>query len=437
MTARGELEARPADVLLYALMQRYGDLAISAVIDLRRSFEAADLERAFAATLADFPVLGCRYRPGFTKDRWLPVVAPLSEAVICETSADWEGRADHWLRVPVVPERDRQLRVVALEHEGRTRLIVTVMHLAVDGAGVAAVGHVFGAHLYGLPPALPIDRRRGLRQSLDGLGPAALLGAPGGLVRALVAAAALVTARPRARDFTADAGAPASWRHVTLSAASIARVHARLGRKASMNDVLVAALSRAVARRLEGGRPLVFYTMDLRRYGSAARFVAANVSSVLVARLPASALGSLEEAVKALSPRSARQRRGLDGPSMLLAPLALARLLPHGLARAIYLAAAPEILEVPMRRGVLITNVGRIDRGLAAFDADLEQIRIVGPNVRNLGAPLIVAYGHRGALHLSIYGSPGLGALANAELEADLCEALGVDDVGAVRETTP
>src|SRR5207253_27840 len=55
--------AEPTDAGLFGSMPRYGDLGIHAVIDLRRSFSRAELERAVEAATGDFPIRGCRYEP--------------------------------------------------------------------------------------------------------------------------------------------------------------------------------------------------------------------------------------------------------------------------------------------------------------------------------------------------------------------------------------
>jgi len=73
-----EIQAELADVGLYGSMDRYGDLGIHAVIDLRRTFSRAELEGAMQAAIAAFPVLGRRYAAGFWRDRWEEVEGPLS-----------------------------------------------------------------------------------------------------------------------------------------------------------------------------------------------------------------------------------------------------------------------------------------------------------------------------------------------------------------------
>ena len=71
-----------------------------------------------------------------------------------------------------------------------------------------------------------------------------------------------------------------------------------------------------------------------------------------------------------------------------------------------------------------MTNVGRIDDGVAAFGDAIERVRIVGPNIRGVSVPAIVAYGFRGELHLELFAPPGLGEGALDELERELRDAL-------------
>ena len=139
--------------------------------------------------------------------------------------------------------------------------------------------------------------------------------------------------------------------------------------------------------------------------------------------MPREALANLETAARAAADVTARDRRELAGPAFLLGPYALAAGVPHGLARGLVRLLSPAMVDLPLDRGLLVTNVGRIDDGLTAFGDDLEHVRIIGPSIRNMPVPVVVAFGFRGALHLELFAGPGLGAGALDEMEREIHEA--------------
>jgi NRPS condensation-like uncharacterized protein len=217
----------------------------------------------------------------------------------------------------------------------------------------------------------------------------------------------------------------ASWQHLVVAADQVARIKASCGAHgASVNDALIAALARVSAARSSGGPLAVTYTMNLRRYAASPRLTAANTSSILTAIVPRAAIADLAATAGAVAAITARQQRGLAGPAFLVAPLALGAALPHAFTRRITRWLQPLLVDMPLSRGLLVTNVGRLDDGLAVFGDDLEAVRVIGPNIDGVSCPVVVAYGFRGELHLELYAPPGLGAEALEELEAELRDAL-------------
>jgi len=418
--------AQLADVGLYESMSRYGDLCIHAVIDLRREFSRDQLERAAAATIADFPVLGRAYEPRFWRDRWRRVDRPVSEIVhVVDDPVDLEAETAAWARRPILSTRERPLRLVSMRRSQGSRLILSVMHLAVDGGGAAAVGHVLGSHLYGVRPSAPVDARRGVRSALDRLRWLHVPVLARDVARSLAQPLSTFAAARRERAYPTGGAREASWRYVVLSAADLARIKARCREHgASVNDALIAALARIGADRSSGGSVAVLYTMDLRRYASWPRLTAANTSSILTAIVPRHAIGDLARTAGAVATITSRHRRGLDGPAFLVAPLALGAAAPHAFARRITRWLHPLLVDLPLSRGFLVTNVGRIDDGLAAFGDDIEALRVIGPNIEGVQVPAVIAYGFRGELHLELYAAPGLAVEALDDLEAELRGAL-------------
>ncbi len=420
------IPAELADVGLFGSMHRYGDLGMNIVIDLRRSFSRADLERAMQGAIDAFPVFGRRYAPGFWRDQWQTVDKPLADAVhVIEEPGDLERATAAWARRAIDSAQDRPLRLVLLRRGNGSRLIMTITHLSADGGGVAAVGHVLGAHLYGVPVQAPVDARRSVSSALDGL---RWLHLP--ILARDVAAAFLIPLRTlrasrRERRFPRDSSTEACWRHLVIPAADVERLKARCRPvKASVNDALIAALARVAAARSSRGPLAVMYTMDLRRYAGSQRLTAANTSSIMSVIVPREDVTDFASTAGAVAKITGRQRRSLVGPAFLIAPTALAFGAPHAWVRRAVKLLHPVLVDMPLDRGLIFTNVGRIDHGLAAFGDDVLDVQIIGPNVIGIDAPAVVAFGFRGALHLELFGAPGLAASGLRELENEILFAL-------------
>lgn len=411
------------DVALFGAMERYGDLCMTAVIDLERAFDRATIERAVQRTIDAFPVLGARYERNWWRDRWVPIDGPATDVVHFEPNGDLEARTEAWVRAPIDPTRERPIRVVALERPEGMRLVLSLLHIAVDGAGVAAVGHVFGAHLYGVAPALPTGGSRGLLGALGGLSWFHLPVLARGMASAALRPLLHWLAAPRTSPYPSDPAAPAAWRTTVIPREEMEQTRARCG-GATVNDVLVAAFARVAAKRSRERNVVVNYTIDLRRYGKEARLVAANRSSVMSVILPRECLGTLESAVLAAKEATRRDRDGLYGPALVLGPTLLGAVTPHAVARGLIPLVGTAAVDVPLDRGMAFTNVGRIDDGLRAFGDDIENIRIIGPRTTGTVIPVVVAFGFRGALHLEMYVGPGIGPRVLELIETELLDAM-------------
>lgn len=428
------LSAELTDVGLFGSMERFGDLCIHVVIDVRRAFSRGALERAAAAAIEAFPVLGCRYEPGFFRDRWMPVSEPVSSMVhVVEGATDVEAETLAWIAREIPLTRERPFRMVSVSFGGTSqegsRLLLSISHLAVDGAGIAAVGHVIGASLYGFAPGLPPDARRSLRSTLGGLRLWHLPVLARDLAEQLIQPFINMGAAPRERPYPISTSERPSVRRVVVGQGDLARLKTTLGEHgASVNDILIAALARvSAARSRTSPRPVVvLYTMDLRRYAGEPKLRAANISSIMTAVVPREATADLASAARAVSRVTARHRRSLAGPAFLMLPLLMAFGLPHGLVRRMTGPMHAIAIDLPLDRGLLMTNVGKLDDGLRAFGGDLVDLRIVGPNVRGVSVPVIVAYGLQGELHLELFAPPGLAEEAVIDLEREILLALGL-----------
>lgn len=418
------LNAELVDAGIFGSMPRYGDLSIHGVVDLRRSFSRAEIERAVDATIAAFPVLGRRYELGFWRDRWVKVDGPVSDVVhTVDDPGDLEAETIAWTRRPLVATRDRPLRIVSLRRGEGSRLILSLLHLAVDGAGMAAVGHALGAHLYGVPPSAPLDRRRDVASVLERLRWYHLPVLAKDVATTLLQPLRTRAAAKRDRHFPSSDSRETSFRHLVISAEELAKIRARCG-GASVNDALIAALARVSGGRSSGGPVAVLYTMDLRRYMASPRFTTANTSSILTAVVPRGALGDLSRAARAVAAITAGHRRGLAGPAFVLTPLLMGIGSPHAVVRRLVRGIHPVAVDLPLSRGMLVTNVGKIDDGLGALAADIEDLRVIGPNVAGIPIPAVVAFGFRGRLHVELFAPAGVAEEALDELARELRDAL-------------
>ncbi len=385
-----------------------------------------------------FPVLGSRYAPDFWRDRWEKVDGPVSDAVhVIDDPGDLQAATARWARRPIDSTRERPLRLVLLRNGTGARLIMSITHLSTDGAGAAAVGHVLGAHLYGVPTQAPVDARRSVRSALAGL---SLVHLPV-LVRDLATAFTMplqtLRATPREQSFPRDSSEQPNWRHFVISAAAVEQLKTR-GKpvKASINDLLIAALARVSRDRSTRGPLAVMYTMDLRRYAGSPRLTAANTSSIMTVLVQREDVTDLATTARAVAKITARQQRSLEGPAFLVTPTALTMGAPHAWVRRAVKWLHPVFLDFPLERCLIFTNVGKIDHGLTAFGEDVEDVHIIGPNVKGLQTPAIVAFGFRGALHLEIFGAPGLASSGLLDLENELLLGLELSR-DSLRATAP
>ncbi len=409
------LAAQILDVALFGAARRYGSLGFHATIDLRRSFSREQLERAVRATIEDFPVLGCRYEPRFWRDQWVRAAEPVSEMVhINATDEDIETQTRAWVDRPLDVVRSRPLRIVSCQRPAGSRLVISIAHTAVDGGGAMAIAQVLGSHLYGVRPPYPVEKRRDIGPAFERLRWYHLPVLAADIAKTLAQPLEMARVPPRERGFgsagpgTDGAGKP-YWRQLVVTAEQLGRFKKRCkAQGASVNDGLVAALARVAASRSSRGPVAVLYTMDLRRYLKRPRLIATNFSAMLTAFVPRRKLGSLDTTLTAVSKVTTGHRKRFDGLAMVLTGAAMLASAPHRLAHWIVRGASQIVVELPSSRALMLSNVGRLDEGLAAFGQDIEDLAIIGPDMKNVAVPTVVAFGFRGQLRLLLYGAPGI-----------------------------
>jgi NRPS condensation-like uncharacterized protein len=305
--------------------------------------------------------------------------------------------ADHW-----------PWRVTQLVGADRSRLVITLLHQAGDGASLLAVTKELGLLLMRpdeeRPPAPP---ERGLDLLARGKGLADLF--------RLLPALTREAFQPLAVPFIARTAPP--YRHPVAGAAPtfvVREVTAEVGPGSALrdlcrelgctvNDALVAAVAVLIGQISERGRIGAFFTANLRRYLDDDRPRVANLSSFDLVILARHRVNSLAEAMLEVSRRIRRKKRRIPGLVLVLGSAVLGAPIPFGLARAL-----GRLLSSGMRhlatRGVMVTNIGPMDHALAPFGERVTAASVIGPFLHGHQIPIITATSFRGRLSLAVNG---------------------------------
>jgi len=417
------LPATTSDVVLVAAAHAVGVLTHHALVDLAHDLDDDALLRAVERTLADIPVLGCRYVHGQLRDRWEGVSHPVEEDVHIERVPEVEAATHSWIERRLTPEGGRQLRIVLLRHPDGSRLLISLTHAAVDGAGSMAVAATLGAHLTGRPQ-LPVEARRSLMLPISGLPLKAKAWLPFAVVKETLHPLRMMK-QPAHEAFTGRG--PAGWVDLVLDVDETTELKARTKRSGgTVNDALVTALARVAADHVRGDKVWVAYTVNFRRYlGPPPRLLAGNLSGVATVALERS-LAHGPDALPAVVRQTRRHLHRLSALGHLLGLASPVRLLPHPLAHQLVPWMSHLLLRPGLRRGLIVTNVGRIDAGIGAFGDLIKDLRIIGPSADRAPIPTVAAFGLKGRLHLHVHAATGqeaAGALGR-ELHAALQAAL-------------
>jgi NRPS condensation-like uncharacterized protein len=427
-TSQRAIRGEMADALIRGMADRCGHLHLHLVVDLRRGFTETALEAAVAGLIDDYPVLGCRYVPHPWRDRWEPWGGEVGGLISRE-------RVDGPLEVATARHVDRPFeleatppfRVAFLEHGAGCRLMLSVHHMVADGGGLKAMANDVAARLSGVAPDPRPGCARGFGEALRAIRARDLPRL--GLEAAREALRPLSMLRVHALDrrFERDAlGVMPRWRTVSLRDAEAARFADRCrGVGATLNDGLVATVARLAAARGHRGPVAAAYTIDLRRHLAAPRALVTNLHAVAVVTARRDALASPEAAIRAISKAIGEQKRRLFGLSYVALPALAFGWLPHGLLRRASGIVVDRLLA-PMRRALALTNIGALDRALAPFGADACDASILGPFVRGLDAPVVVATGFKGSLTLHVCAAGHVAVTALDEVAAGLGDELAL-----------
>jgi NRPS condensation-like uncharacterized protein len=400
------------DAAFFAGRRSIGDVQLHMVVDLAEPFSVEELTRAATATEATFPILGCRYVPGWWRDRW--VVDPdLPSAVEAGRADDsLEDATTGLVRRAMDPCEVRPWRVVQLHSGDECRLVISVAHMLADANGALVVVRELARNLAGEDTTVPWQDRpmdRGMGQLLRSI---RLRDLPTLLRQAahesLLPLRYLRLARP-AEPWPSNADRSGRELFRTISAAvgegSPMRVRCRrLG--CTVNDALVATLAllnRALFGRGDVGN---VFTVNLRTLLADDRPRIANLSGLAMVHLPRDRVTDLDATVGEVSRRIGQMKRRFAGLPPLIVNFSMAWMLPHALARVfvgMWLRWAMAVLD----RGLTVTNIGAMDPYLAPLGDRAVGASMIGPFLHTMGAPVITAAGFRDRLTLQVAGFDG------------------------------
>ena len=414
------------DAALFGVHMAVGHMHLHVVLDLAEPFSRGQVVRAVQETVDALGILGCRYVPGWWRDRWEPQPRISADDVVEVV----EGDADEALRAlplrPLDPTWDWPWRVSIMPCEHGQRLVVTLLHAVADGAGALAVTGELAARLAGRT-GTGISGDRGFGQLLRSLRlrdlPHLLLGCLQEFGRPLLLPLLNKTALREVRP--APARARQAFRTVVVGVGQGSAVRTLCARvDCTVNDVLVASL--ALLNASLGPTALLgnYFTVDLRRYLTDAGPRVCNLSGVDSVILKRSAARNLETAARAVGRRTERMKRQAVGLTFATLPAVAFMALPHAVVRA-FAAAWGRWTSRLLTRGLVVTNIGAMDRYVEPLGDNLLAASVLGPFGRGPPVPIITATGFRGRLTLQINGFDSIESDELDRVARELSEILG------------
>jgi len=401
-------------VLLHGTERDFPHVHLHVCVDLDRVFARGALEEAVRRAIEAFPVLGCRYRASWWRDRWLPWEGDVAELVHVEQTDDVEAAT----RVQVARRFDHTTaptwRLASLERDGGSRLIVSLHHMTGDGGGVKALANVVVSALCGVAPHPPTTMSRSMLAPAWSLRLRDLPVLALEFLREGLQPLSILRVR-RLRPLPRGGGDPEpDWRTVTSA------IHRTEG--ATINDGMVATVARLAAKLADRGPVAAGYTIDLRRYLPPSSRIT-NLHGVALVVVPRDRLEDPEGALRAVAERIGVQKRRLPGLAYTLLPLLLIGWLPHGLLRRVGRLVLNTILG-NLNRALAVTNIGSLDETLAPLGESATAASIVGPFVHGLPVPVITATGFRDELTFHVQATGALAPRALDELAGELEQGL-------------
>ncbi len=421
------------DAALNGVTAAVGQMQLHVLLDLAEPFTREQVEAAVAGTVASFPVMGCRYEHGWWRDRWVPMTEVAATDVVEELGGDLDEVMEELPRRALEPAAGWPWRVAMIRRDPGQRLVLTVVHDLADGAGVLAVTREFVSQLTGggsIAGEGAMDRGYGqLLRSLR------LVDLPylviGGIAEAMTPLLVPLLGPIRLR--TAEP-APAVPRPVFRTVSSgvgegspVRALCEEVG--CTVNDVLLASLALLNASLSGSGRLGNFFTVNLRRHLADDAPRVSNLSGVDSVILPRDVAGSLPEAAVAVARRTQRMKRRLVGFAFSAMPALTLMICPHAVVRGVA-AFWGRYTSLLLSRGLVVTNIGAMDRYVQALGENLVAASVLGPFGRGPLVPIITATGFRDRLTLQINAQSNLAEEDLERMANELSAILGGGEEG-------
>ncbi len=426
--SQNAIPAQIFDAAFFGARRAMGPVQLQLVMELDEAFSGEELRRAARAVVRAFPILGCRYVTGAWRDRWQPDPGLLDELVHdVETRGGLQAAMTQLVERELDPASQAPWSITQLRAPEGCRLVVNVLHQLADAAGALAVVGELVRHLAGEDQPLPDGGDRGFGQLLRAVRLRQLpVLAWETLQQLLMPLKYLSMGRTLLPPGALDGGSARVWRSVQWEIGPAQPFRARLrALGCTVNDGLLALLAQLNAALSGPGRLGCFFTVDMRRMLADARPRISNLSGIDVVLLPREAVGGFDETARASSALAARRKQRFPGLPAVLANHSLNLCLPHGLLRRVIRLWIPWATAL-LNRGLLVTNVGAIDRYLEPLGSRVRDASLLGPWVRGLAVPVITATSFRDRLTLNIHGFQGSQSSVPELFQAQLDELLGL-----------
>jgi len=351
------------------------DISIQLELEFAAPLDRGRLFRAFRLLLDAEPVLGCRLVPHWRRPYWEPVEPSARRVLeVARSRSDYEA----FKRRPLDLAHRPPIRACLLGSEAGDRLLLKIDHRATDAGGlleVAAMVSRIYDRLADDRAYRPEPNREGSRSMWQVLRRLPLRAHLRILADFFRTTAAYLWRRRTLTLALPSGGADGPTCHVSRTIpAEQARRIAEFGRNrgATINDVMLAAFFRALARvgGHDGRAQLrAVTTVSHRRYlpGGLGEAIT-NLCGMEYPNLGTELGGDLDATVERVRAITRRRKAGYPGLSDYVG---LAPLFAVGIPQALMMRVAGALIRQGTRAGGIphsLSNVGRIDPAAVSFD---------------------------------------------------------------------
>lgn len=397
----------------YAFGKGRGFLEIAIALELSRQLSYEQIARAVKGLVSSFPILACAYRPGFWRDRWIPLAEfPIEKVVFVEeVGADLSEREIFYLSRFFDPEKEWPFRIVCLNHDQGCRLLLIYPHLIGDANAGLSIIWALGKFLHNqpLPENLPMNRSIG--QLARALGIRSIPTLAGELLRELSKVVYLPFLGRWDREFSyaLDLSGRMNYSRISVTGPLFQQFISTCKRhNATINDGLVAISAMVALKRAKSRFSGTIYTVNLRRFLKNPGPIIANLSGVNTLPVSAKSANTIEQLIQAVALRTQEHKRRLPGIAFNLLPMIFVGWLPFGPIHLFGRKVFNQLVSRSVKRLAVFTNVGSMDEYLEPFKAEVVDAWMMGTFQRQFPAPVAMASGFRDGVSVCLSAADDL-----------------------------